>query len=97
MRPVGKFIFGFVLGGLLGTSITLLLTPYSGEDTRTWIGQYIENVKQEVQSAMAEQRTELENELSDLRKPLPPSNQQPKIDGKQITAGSNTGNLPTAG
>jgi len=72
MQPVGKFIFGFVLGGLIGTSITLLFTPYSGEDTRTWIGQYFENIKQEVQSAMVEQRTELENELSDLRKPLPP-------------------------
>jgi len=75
MRSEVKFIAGFVMGGLLGTTITLLLTPYSGEDTRTWIGQYVENIKQEVQAAMVDQRAELENELSDLRKPLPPSTQ----------------------
>jgi gas vesicle protein len=71
MQNAGKFITGFVIGGLLASTITLLFTPYSGEDTRTWIGQYIENIKQEVQSAMAEQRAQLQNELSDLRKPLP--------------------------
>jgi gas vesicle protein len=74
MRSVGKFITGFVMGGLLGSALTLLLTPYSGEDTRTWAGQYIEKVKGEVQTAMVEQRTMLEHELSQLRKPLPPPN-----------------------
>jgi gas vesicle protein len=97
MAPLGKFIAGFVMGGFLGSTLTIFLTPYSGEDTRTWIGQYVEKIKQEVQTAMAEQRKELENELSDLRKPLPPANQQPKTEEKQITAGSKTGNQPTGG
>jgi gas vesicle protein len=73
MRSVGKFITGFVMGGLLGTALTLLLTPYSGEDNRTWVSQYVEKVKEEVQTAMVEQRTTLEHELSQLRKPSPPS------------------------
>lgn len=73
MRSVGKFITGFVMGGLLGSALTLLLTPYSGEDTRTWVAQYVEKVKEEVQTAMVQERTTLDNELSELRKPLPPS------------------------
>ena len=73
MRSVGKFITGFVMGGLLGTALTLLLTTYSGEDNRTWVSQYVEKVKEEVQTAMVEQRTTLEHELSQLRKPSPPS------------------------
>jgi len=72
MQSVGKFLTGFVMGGLIGSGLTLLFTPYSGEDTRTWVGQYFEKINQEVQTAMVEQRTVLENELSDLRKPLPP-------------------------
>jgi gas vesicle protein len=73
MRSVGKFITGFIMGGLLGSALSLLLTPYSGEDTRTWVSQYAEKVIEEVQTAMVEQRTTLEHELSQLRKPLPPS------------------------
>ena len=73
MRSVGKFITGFLMGGLLGSALTLLLTPYSGEDTRTWVSQYVEKIKEEVQTAMVEQRTTLEDELTQLRKPLPPS------------------------
>ncbi len=33
----GSFLVGFVIGGLTGAAVALLLTPQSGEETRTMI------------------------------------------------------------
>jgi len=34
---IGAFITGFVVGGLVGAAVALLLAPQSGEETRTLI------------------------------------------------------------
>ena len=72
MRSLGRFLAGFVLGGLVGLGMTLILTPHSGEENRTYIVKYVDHVKEEVQTAMLEKRAELEVELEHLRQPQTP-------------------------
>lgn len=36
---LGSFLAGFVIGGLIGAGVALLLAPQSGEETRTLIGE----------------------------------------------------------
>ena len=69
MRSIGQFLAGFLLGGLVGLGMTLILTPHSGEENRTYVVNYVDHVKDEVQTAMDEKRAELEQELAHLRKP----------------------------
>ena len=72
MRSLGQFLAGFVFGGLVGLGMTLILTPHSGEENRTYIVKYVDHVKEEVQTAMLEKRAELEVELEHLRQPQTP-------------------------
>jgi gas vesicle protein len=69
MRSIGRFLAGFLFGGLVGIGVTLILTPYSGEENRTYVVKYVDHVKEEVQTAMSEKRAELESELAQLRQP----------------------------
>ena len=69
MRSIGRFLAGFVLGGLVGLGMTLILTPHSGEENRTYVVKYVDHVKEEVQTAMLDKRAELEVELEHLRQP----------------------------
>jgi gas vesicle protein len=69
MRSIGRFLTGFIFGGLVGLGMTLILTPHSGEENRTYIVKYVDHVKEEVQMAMLEKRAELEQELAHLRQP----------------------------
>jgi gas vesicle protein len=72
MRSIGRFLAGFVFGGFLGVSMALILTPYSGEENRTYIVKYVDRIKEDVQTAMLEKRVEQEQELAQLRQPQPP-------------------------
>ena len=72
MRSIGRFLAGFLFGGLVGMGMTLILTPYSGVENRTYVVKYVDHVKEEVQTAMLEKRAELEVELAHLRQPQTP-------------------------
>ena len=72
MRSIGRFLAGFVFGGLVGLGMTLIMTPHSGEENRTYVVKYVDHVKEEVQTAMLEKRAELEVELEHLRQPQTP-------------------------
>jgi gas vesicle protein len=67
-----KFMGGAVLGGLLGASLALLLTPASGEGLRARIQDEIERVRSEVSDAARERRADLEVQLTALRTPRKP-------------------------
>jgi len=71
MSRVTNFFFGAILGGLVGSTLVLLLTPYSGEKLRTQMRGYITNVQDEVQKAASAKRVELEAQLTALRNPRP--------------------------
>ncbi len=69
MSRVASFLLGAILGGVVGSSLVLLLTPASGESMRQRVRSYAENVEQEVRQAAAARRAELEKQLEVLRTP----------------------------
>jgi gas vesicle protein len=73
MKSVVNFMEGFLLGGLLGATLVLLFTPASGEDVRGRMQSEAARIRSEVNKAASERRTELEQQLSALRKPSTPS------------------------
>ena len=66
---IEKFFAGFILGGLIGAAVALLLAPSSGEDLRGKIQAEAERVRTEVEKAASDRRIELEKQLSELRAP----------------------------
>jgi gas vesicle protein len=79
-RLISRFLAGFVLGGLTGVSVALLLAPYSGEELRGRMRSETERIRSEVADAAAARRAELEAQLADLRavrKPGPPAQPLP--------------------
>ena len=67
MSKSSRWLQGAFLGGLIGSALVLLLTPYTGEELKARINDYIKNVQNEVQLAGVEKRLELETELELLR------------------------------
>ncbi len=67
MQKALNFVLGLVLGGLVGSTLTLLLTPVSGDELRMQVNEYTRQVKSEVEQAANARRVELERELADLR------------------------------
>jgi gas vesicle protein len=69
----GRFFEGFILGGLLGAGIMLLLAPASGEEFRNQLRSGAENLRAEVEKAASDRRAELEQQLATLRAPRTPT------------------------
>ena len=68
MRSIEKFLKGFLLGGIVGCLIALMLAPASGSETRVKIKDNIYYVKNEVESAAKARSAELKEELARLQK-----------------------------
>ncbi len=69
MKKAMAFIFGAVIGGVLGGITALMLAPYSGEDLRTVIQKEIDNIQIEIKEAAQKKRAELEEQLDELIHP----------------------------
>lgn len=67
MSKSSSWLFGAMLGGLLGTTLGRLYAPYSGEELKAKVCDYIQNVRYEVEQAGVEKRAELEAQLEELR------------------------------
>ena len=67
MSKSSSWFFGALLGGLIGTTLARLYAPYSGEELKAKICDYIQNVRYEVEQAGIEKRVELETQLEELR------------------------------
>ncbi len=59
-NDVGAFIAGFVLGGLVGAAVALLLAPQSGEETRMMIREKGIELKDQAEQTAAEVRARAE-------------------------------------
>ena len=69
MKKAMTFIFGAVLGGVLGGVTALLLAPYSGKELQTVIQKEVENIQIEIKEAAQQKRAELEEQLDELIHP----------------------------
>ena len=69
MKKAMAFIFGAVLGGVLGGITALMLAPYSGEELRTVIQKKVDNIQIEIKEAAQKKRAELEEQLDELIHP----------------------------
>lgn len=69
MKKAMSFIFGAVLGGVLGGLTALLLAPYSGEELRSVIQSGVENIQIEIKEAAQQKRVELEEQLQEFINP----------------------------
>ncbi len=71
MGRILSFLAGAVIGGLVGSTIGLLLAPSSGEELRIQIQNRSQEIQDEVKQAAAARRAEMEQQLAALRKPRP--------------------------
>jgi len=63
------FLIGIVVGGLVGSTIALLLAPDTGEDLRMQLRSRGENFFSDVRQAADERKIELRQKLEDMRAP----------------------------
>lgn len=69
MKKAMAFVFGAVMGGIIGGLTALLLAPYSGEELRTVIQKEVDNIQIEIKEAAQKKRAELEEQLDELIHP----------------------------
>ena len=69
MRRMFGFLIGIVVGGLVGSTIALLLAPDSGEDLRNQLRARGDHFFGEVRHAADERKIELRQKLDDMRAP----------------------------
>lgn len=67
MRKFGNFIFGALIGGVVGSTLALLFAPTSGDSARKEIVAYFNHIKDEVNRAADEKRAEMLEQLAALR------------------------------
>ncbi|MCS7251702.1 MAG: YtxH domain-containing protein [Anaerolineae bacterium] len=72
MRRAIFWIYGFLVGGLIGAGLILLLTPQSGAELRETIRARWRQILEEGRQAAAQHRAELERELAMLTRRTPP-------------------------
>ena len=67
MKRFMSFTVGAIIGGMVGSILALLYTPYSGEIVRGRISDYSKNTISEIKNAAESRRIELMEELERLK------------------------------
>ena len=69
MRRMFGFLIGIAVGGLVGSSIALLMAPDTGEALRSQLRSRGQNFFSDIQHAADERRIELRQRLEVMRAP----------------------------
>lgn len=69
MRRMFGFLIGVVVGGLVGSTIALLLAPEPGEELRAQIRDRGQSFFNEIRHAADERKIELRQRLDEMRAP----------------------------
>jgi gas vesicle protein len=67
-----RFVFGLLLGVVVGAAAVVLFVPESGAETRARIQDRVEEILAEGQRAAEERRVELTTQFEELKKVQPP-------------------------
>ena len=67
MQRTLSFLAGAITGALVGATLMVLFTPASGETIRSDLQNRIRQLQEEMKSAAAQRRAELEQQLANLR------------------------------
>jgi gas vesicle protein len=67
MMRIINFLFGFVIGVILGGAIAVLFAPQSGRDTQEYLRARFQEIADEARLAAETTRTEAEIRLADLK------------------------------
>lgn len=62
-----KFLFGVLVGGMIGALLMLLIAPQSGEDTQKKVSEKMEMLLEAGKKAFEARRTELEAQMNALQ------------------------------
>lgn len=63
----GAFVSGFMIGGIVGAAVAILLAPQSGEETRTQIREKGIELRGQVEQTASEARTRAEQIAQEAR------------------------------
>jgi gas vesicle protein len=69
MNRILSFLYGLLLGGLVGGTVGLLFAPARGEEFRQRVTNYADQVAADVRMSVAQKQAELERELEIRRNP----------------------------
>ena len=69
MRRMFGFFIGIVVGGLVGSTVALLMAPESGERLRNQLRERGQNFLADVRNAADSRRIQLRDRLETLRAP----------------------------
>ena len=69
MRRMFGFLIGIAVGGLVGSTIALLMAPESGDDLRHQLRERGQNFLSDVRHAADERKIELRQRLDEMRAP----------------------------
>ena len=69
MRKMFGFLIGVFVGGLVGSTIALLLAPEAGDELRSELRERGQNFIGEVRQAADSRRIELKDRLESMRDP----------------------------
>lgn len=67
MKKFGRFLFGALLGGFLGSVIVLLYAPENGEETREALRYRLEGFTNQIKEAANERRAQLRKEIEEYK------------------------------
>jgi gas vesicle protein len=63
MKRMGKFLFGAMLGGFIGSVLVLLYAPDSGDQTRDALQYRFNGIVSQIKDAMEQRREQLLREI----------------------------------
>jgi len=67
MKRALSFFTGAITGALVGSTLTILLTPASGDELRAKMQEQAQRIQAEIKAAAEARRAELEEQLASLR------------------------------
>jgi gas vesicle protein len=84
-EDIGTFFAGFLIGGLVGAAVALLLAPQSGEETRAIIRDKSIELKDKASESALEMQRRAEKTIGDVRTKAGESVEELRLKTEEIS------------